>query len=36
MNIEALTEEVGNRLGPFEAQVAILTSVPGSLRSPPR
>jgi len=28
-SIEALTEEVGNRLAPFEAQVAILTSVPG-------
>jgi transposase len=28
-SIAALTEEVGNRLAPFEAQVAILTSVPG-------
>jgi transposase len=28
-SIEALTEEVGNRLAPFEAQVAILTSMPG-------
>lgn len=35
-SIAAITEEVTARLGPFEAVVTILTSMPGSRARPPR